>query len=420
MKLVGIAGSIAEQSYNRMLLKFIATHFSDQVDVEILDINDIPMFNQDNDISDGDALQYIANKIKRADGVILATPEHNHTVPAALKSLIEWLSYSIHPLEGKPTWIVGASYYTQGSSRAQLHLRQILESPGVGAICLPGNEVLLGNVKEAFDENGNLKDKGTIDFIQSTLNKFLKFVKVINHVDQEDDDAWKQEDLDANNPVDTTIKNVDMNAKDWVEQAAVKTNAVDGKAYVKLDRGVLTVDQLNWFLKTMPIELTYVDDNNQFIYYNKTMEGKKMLASRTPDQVGDKMTDVHPPRAIPNVKRVIHQLRTGKKDLVSMPVPGNNATKHVMHYYRAMHDEDGSYRGVNEWVLDLWPIVSSYLKMTGKKLVDDPDNQVDANAGASQASASTDTDANAGASESADEPAAETVDVDANSGASES
>lgn len=417
MKLVGIAGSIAEQSYNRMLLKFIATHFSDQVDVEILDINDIPMFNQDNDISQGDALQYIAHKIEAADGVILATPEHNHTVPAALKSLIEWLSYSIHPLDGKPVWIVGASYYTQGSSRAQLHLRQILESPGVGAISLPGNEVLLGNVKEAFDEDGNLKDEGTINFIHSTLNKFIKFVKVINHVDQEDDNAWEQEDLDANNPVDTTVTNVDMNAKDWVEQAAVKTNAVDGKAYVKLDRGLLTVDQLNWFLKTMPIELTYVDDNNQFIYYNKTMEGKKMLASRTPDQVGDKMTDVHPPRAIPNVKKVIHQLRTGKTDLVSMPVPGNNATKHVMHYYHAMHDEEGNYRGVNEWVLDLWPIVSSYLKMTGKMLVDDPNNQVDANAGASQASASTDTDANAGASESADEP--ETPDVDANSGASE-
>lgn len=419
MKLVGIAGSIADQSYNRMLLKFIATHFSNQVDVEILDINDIPMFNQDNDISQGDALQYIAHKIEAADGVILATPEHNHTVPAALKSLIEWLSYSIHPLEGKPTWIVGASYYTQGSSRAQLHLRQILESPGVGAICLPGNEVLLGNVKQAFDEDGNLKDKGTIDFIQSTLNKFVRFVKVINHVDQEDDDAWEQEDLDANNPVDTTVTNVDMKAKDWVEQAAVKTNAVDGKAYVKLDRGLLTVDQLNWFLKTMPIELTYVDDNNQFIYYNKTMEGKKMLASRTPDQVGDKMTDVHPPRAIPNVKKVIHALRTGKTDLVSMPVPGNNDTKHIMHYYHAMRDENGNYRGVNEWVLDLWPIVKSYLNMTGKKLVDDPDNQVDANAGASQGSASSATDANAGASEDAAPVEDNKPDVDANSGASQ-
>ncbi|WP_300559821.1 NADPH-dependent oxidoreductase [Companilactobacillus sp.] len=421
MKLVGIAGSIADQSYNRMLLKFIATHFSSQVDVEILDINDIPMFNQDVDISDGDAIQYISNKIKQADGVIIATPEHNHTVPAALKSLIEWLSFSIHPLDGKPVLIVGASYYTQGSSRAQLHLRQILEAPGVNAVCLPGNEVLLGNVKEAFDDKGNLKDQGTIDFIHGTLNKFIKFVKVINQVDQQDDSSYEEEDLDANNPVDTTVTNVDMNAKDWVEQAAVKTNATDGKGYVKLDRGLLTVDQINWFLRTMPMELTYVDDNNQFIYYNKTGEGKSMLAGRTPDQVGDKMTDVHPPRAIPNVKRVIHALRTGKTDLVSMPVPGNNDTKHIMHYYKAMHDEQGNYRGVNEWVLDLWPIIESYLKRTGKKLVADPNAKVDANAGASQSSdsAAADTDANAGASEDASPAPEPTPDVDANSGASE-
>lgn len=303
--------------------------------------------------------------------------------------------------------IVGASYYSQGSSRAQLHLRQILEAPGVGAITFPGNEVLLGNVKEAFDEKGNLKDQGTIDFIHTTLNKFIKFVKVINHVDEEADDAFEAEDLDATHPVDTTVTNVEMNAKDWVEQAAVKTNAVEGSAYVKLDRGLLTVDQLNYFLNTMPMELTFVDDNNQFIYYNKTMEGKDMLASRTPDQVGDRMTDVHPPRAIPNVKRVIHSLRTGKTDLVSMAVPGNNETKHIMHYYHAMHDADGNYRGVNEWVLDLYPIVASYLKQTGKKLVDDPNNQVDANAGASQGSASSKDDAD------------KKPDVDANSGASE-
>lgn len=407
MKLVGIAGSIADESYNRKLLKFIATHFRSQVDIELLDINDIPMFNEDDDQSDGDAIQYIAQKIEAADGIIIATPEHNHTVPAALKSLIEWLSFSIHPLDGKPVMIVGASYYSQGSSRAQLHLRQILEAPGVGAITFPGNEVLLGNVKEAFDEKGNLKDQGTIDFIHTTLKKFIKFVKVINHVDEEADDAFEAEDLDATHPVDTTVTNVEMNAKDWVEQAAVKTNAVEGSAYVKLDRGLLTVDQLNYFLNTMPMELTFVDDNNQFIYYNKTMEGKDMLASRTPDQVGDRMTDVHPPRAIPNVKRVIHSLRTGKTDLVSMAVPGNNETKHIMHYYHAMHDADGNYRGVNEWVLDLYPIVASYLKQTGKKLVDDPNNQVDAKAGASQGSASSKDDAD------------KKPDVDANSGASE-
>lgn len=80
MKLVGIAGSIADESYNRKLLKFIATHFRSQVDIELLDINDIPMFNEDDDQSDGDAIQYIAQKIEAADGVIIATPEHKSTI----------------------------------------------------------------------------------------------------------------------------------------------------------------------------------------------------------------------------------------------------------------------------------------------------------------------------------------------------
>ena len=64
-------------------------------------------------------LRLLNNKITRADGVIIATPEHNHTISAALKSVLEWLSFEVHPFENKPVMIVGASYYDQGTSRAQ-------------------------------------------------------------------------------------------------------------------------------------------------------------------------------------------------------------------------------------------------------------------------------------------------------------
>ncbi|AQW20614.1 NADPH-dependent oxidoreductase [Lentilactobacillus curieae] len=418
MKLVGIAGSIADESYNRKLLKYIASHFSREVDIELLDINDIPMFNQDEDQTESEAVQYLVKKIKSADGVIIATPEHNHTVPAALKSVIEWLSFNVHPLDGKPVMIIGASYFTQGSSRAQLHLRQILEAPGVNAVVLPGNEVLVGDVKNAFDSLGNLKNQGTVDFIHETLRKFIKFVKVINTIDEQEDSAYESEDLGANGTAETTVDGVDMNADDWVEQAAKKTNAAEGSDYVKLDRGLLTVNQLNYFLNTMPIELTYADENNQFIYYNKYLDTKDMLAPRKPGQVGDPLSSVHPGRAVKHVQQVIHALREGKTDLVSMPVPGNGPTKHIMHYYKAMHNENGEYRGINEWVVDLWPIVESYLKMTGKMLVDDPSNKVDASTGASAAPS---TDASTGASESEAEPETPSKpDTDASTGASES
>lgn len=372
MKFVGIVGSIAEQSYNKMLLAYIAKHYQELAEIEILDIKDVPIFNESDDQTETPVIQNLVKKIKAADGVILATPEHNHTTTAAMKNVLEWLSFKVHPFQDKPVLIVGASYFSQGSSRAQLSLRQILDSPGVNALVMPGNEFLLGNVKEAFDAQGNLKDQGTVDFLESVLAKFCEWVQVLEVLSEKNKQtSWQDEDLSASKGTDTTIKGVDMRADDWVEQAAAKTKAASGKDYVKLDRGVLTVDQLNWFLNTMPMELTYADDNNQFIYYNHTLPGKEMLAPREPKQVGDPMDAVHPPRAIKGVKHVISSLRNGN-DLVEMPVPGNKLNeRHIMHYYKAMRDSEGNYRGVNEWVLDLWPIVESYLKQTGQKLVKD-------------------------------------------------
>lgn len=423
MRLVAIAGSIGELSYNRMLVRFMARHYKDTVEIEVVDIDKIPVFSQDDDQSDSYIVQEVYQKVRSADGVILATPEHNHTVPAALKNLIEWLSFNLHPFEGKPVWIVGASYHNQGSSRAQLHLKQILESPGVNALVMPGNEFLLSNAKSAFDDEGNLKDGRTVQFLDSILEKFLHYVKVIDLLDSPDPKTAHDEDLASKHKVNTTIDGVDMKDDHWVEKAAEKAHAVDGSTYVKLDRGVLTVDQLNYFLNSMPMELTYADDNNQFIYYNHNAPASKMLASRTPAQAGDPLSEVHPGRAVEHVKQVIYALRNGS-DLVGMPVPGNGPDKHIMHYYKAMRDENGRYRGVNEWVLDIMPIIKYYLAVTGQKMVDDPAAKkmgpifgLDGITGASEKPS---TDADTGASEGeAPAPAAPTPAVDADTGASE-
>ncbi|NBJ68688.1 MULTISPECIES: NAD(P)H-dependent oxidoreductase [Clostridia] len=378
MKLVGIVGSNAELSYNRILLKYIAKQFSHLFEMEVIEIKDVPLFNQSDDQTNSPAIQRINNKIMHADGVIIATPEHNHTIPAGLKSLIEWLSFKIHPLENKPVMIVGASYYAQGSSRAQLHLRQILDAPGVNAIVMPGNEFLLGKVKEAFDEQGNLKDQGTQKFLESILQKFVRFVKVLAALEGPKKLA-KPEDLHATGKIDTTIEGVDMAAEDWVEKAAEAVDAVEGKTYVKLDRGILTVDQLNYFLASMPMELTYADSNNQFLYYNHTLPAEEMLASRTPGQVGNPLADCHPLKSLKNVEWVIQQLRSGAKDAVRVHVPTHGPDKYVVHNYQAMHDKAGNYVGINEFILDFKPIIDWYLKQTGQKLVGD----VDAVSGAS-------------------------------------
>ena len=133
MKFVGLVGSNYDQSYNRKLLEFIRRHFKIKFELEVLEIDEVPMFNQDEKWDESFQLRLLNNKITRADGVIIATPEHNHTISAGLKSVLEWLSYEVHPFESKPVMIVGASYYDQGTSRAQVHLRKILDAPGVNA-----------------------------------------------------------------------------------------------------------------------------------------------------------------------------------------------------------------------------------------------------------------------------------------------
>ena len=184
MKLVAIVGTNAKKSYNRLLLQYMARHFAKKADIEILEITDVPMFNETDDQTESAIIQEFNSKITEADGVIIATPEHNHTIPSSLNSLLEWLSFNIHPLAGKPTMIVGASYDIQGSSRAQLHLRQILDAPGVNATVMPGSEFLLGRVQTAFDENGDLKDQGTIDFLESCFFRFLRFATIANQLNE--------------------------------------------------------------------------------------------------------------------------------------------------------------------------------------------------------------------------------------------
>src|SRR5690554_4383612 len=381
MKIVGIVGSNADFSYNRLLLNFVAKHFDKLVDIEVLDIKDVPMFNQSNDQTNSEPIQRLNRKISEADAVIIATPEYNHSIPAALQSVIEWLSFRIHPLDGKPVMIVGASYDVQGSSRAQLHLRQVLDAPGVNAVVMPGNEFLLGEVHEAFDEDENIKDAKTVEFLESSIKKFMRFVGLVNRTQSSEDieDVSALEDLHATGAIDTTIKDVDMTADDWVEQAAEKVGAVEGKTYVKLDRGILTVDQLNYFLNSMPMELTYADSNNQFIYYNRMYEPGDMLGSRSPEQVGSPLANCHPERTYTGVSWVIQQLRTGKQDRVTVQVPTHGPDKFVVHNYQAMRDEDGNYVGINEYIQDIQPIIDWYLKQTGQELTG---GNVDAGSGA--------------------------------------
>ena len=371
MKFVGIVGSNAELSYNRKLLQFIQREFKLKFELEVLEIDEVPVFNQDEKWDDSFQLRYLYNKITRADGVIIATPEHNHTITASLKSVLEWLSFKVHPFENKPVMIVGASYHDQGTSRAQVHLRKILDAPGVNAYTLPGNEFLLGKAKEAFDENGNITNEGTVKFLESCLDNFVKYVEVVSKLKKPK--PIEPEDLYCTNSIATTIQGVDPDDPEWVEKAAEIVGAVSGDTYVKLDHGILTVNQLDMFLKAMPFELTFADDNNQFLYYNNAhQEPNTMFGKRVRAQSGNRLGTVHgtlPDSRMKNVEWVVGVLRNGDQEYVRTIVPGTPEGVINTHNYQAMYYPDGSYAGINEIIFNFQPWLDWYLNTTGQRLV---------------------------------------------------
>lgn len=181
----------------------------------------------------------------------------------------------------------------------------------------------------------------------------------------------------------TTVDGIDKNDPQWLDKAASKVNAATGNDYVKLDAGLLTVNQLNWMLRNTIGEMTFVDDNNQFLWYNRPQDPNyKMKAGRKPEQVGDTMAAVHPDvrDVIPSAKKVVHALRTKEAghDTVYMPVPTGNLKELILHYYKRVEDEKGNYVGIYEWVQDLYPLVKYFCEATGQKLVIDPDAETGA------------------------------------------
>ncbi|MGM0125967.1 hypothetical protein IGI37_003368 [Enterococcus sp. AZ194] len=182
MKLVGIVGTNANRSTNRQLLQFVKKHFSQQAEIEICEIKELPAFNEPEDKTTPEKIQDLSDKIVAADGVIISTPEYDHAIPAALKSLIEWLSYTTRPLIDKPVMIVGASHGSLGSSRAQAHLRQILDAPELKARIMPSAEFLLGRSLEAFDEAGQLVYPEKVKELEECFDEFLLFVEITNQL----------------------------------------------------------------------------------------------------------------------------------------------------------------------------------------------------------------------------------------------
>ncbi|ULL17912.1 NAD(P)H-dependent oxidoreductase [Paenibacillus sp. H1-7] len=175
MKVVAIVGSIRKESYNLKLAKFIQKRYQDRFELEILTLRDLPFYDQDIENDPPAAVKEFKGKVAAADAVLWVVPEYNATVPGVMVNAIDWMSRVDRVLNGKPSWIVGASMGLLGTVKAQGHLRDILFAQGVGSPLLPGNEVYVGVVHEKIDTEGNLTHEPTVKFLDSVVDNFINW-----------------------------------------------------------------------------------------------------------------------------------------------------------------------------------------------------------------------------------------------------
>lgn len=189
-KYIAIVGSNSKKSTNRQLLEYMQHRYVNDVEIEIVEVAGLPIFQKTRDMAIPEQSKAMATKIDGADGVIIATPEYDHSIPAILSSALAWLSYGIHPLLDKPVLITGASFGSLGASRAQAQLRQILDSPEIKARVMPSSEFLLSHSLQAFNTDGLLIDAEQTKWLDSLVKDFAGFIDIsaqLNHTHQEDD-----------------------------------------------------------------------------------------------------------------------------------------------------------------------------------------------------------------------------------------
>lgn len=180
MKIVAIVGSLRKESYNMQLANTMLERYAGKMDIEIVDIRSLPHFDQDEENNPPQTVVDFKKKIAESQGVMIITPEYGWSIPGVLKNAIDWASRVDKVFTGKPVLIAGVTLGMLGTVRAQLHLREILASPGLQAKLLPpgGNEILINLAPQKFDAStGRLVDAPTLSFLDSVIDKFIAFVK---------------------------------------------------------------------------------------------------------------------------------------------------------------------------------------------------------------------------------------------------
>jgi chromate reductase len=180
LALVSICGSLRKGSFNAAIQRSLPELAPAGTTITALSgIADLPLYNADvQDQGFPKPVTEMADTIRKADGVVICSPEYNYSIPGVLKNAIDWISrVPKQPFANKPVLIQSASQGPFGGARMQYHLRQVMVF--VEALVFTRPEVTVGQAQTKIDQDGKLTDQATRDFIKQQLAAFEKFVRTV-------------------------------------------------------------------------------------------------------------------------------------------------------------------------------------------------------------------------------------------------
>jgi len=176
MKILGVSGSIRKGSVNTSLLREARKFLPNNATLEIYIPDGLPLFNQDIEKPSPPEVKKLKSKIKKADVILFACPEHNSSVTAVLKNAIEWANrpWGENSWDGKKAAIIGAGG-ASGTRLAQHNLRQIFTE--VNVITFNNPQLYVTKAMQRFDEKGNLVDENAKDRLKEFVDALVDFAK---------------------------------------------------------------------------------------------------------------------------------------------------------------------------------------------------------------------------------------------------
>jgi chromate reductase, NAD(P)H dehydrogenase (quinone) len=180
-KLIGISGSLRKGSYNTALLRAAATMAPKGTEFVIGQISGISLYDGDVEATDGipDAVTELKELIAAADGLLIATPEYNNSMPGVLKNAIDWLSRPPADIKrvfgGKPVAVMGASPGGFGTILSQNAWLPVLRTLGTR----PWFEgrLMVSRAQQVFDANGEITDQKIQEQLRQFVEGFARFVQ---------------------------------------------------------------------------------------------------------------------------------------------------------------------------------------------------------------------------------------------------